>query len=90
MKKIKWGPIHTDNYGKAKVGCVKLSYRQEGASGKTWVAYVTLCCCGWSHHCESVSKKGKQMKSIKAVRDDAVRLAYELLFGIADDLKDFE
>lgn len=85
------GPGHTDNYGEAKIGRVRLRYRREGATGKTWVARVYLCSCHpFVHDCKTISKKGKQMKSIKAVREDAVRMAHELISDIADDLKLFE
>ncbi len=90
MKKIRWGPGHTDNYGDARIGRVKLQYHQEGATGKTWVASVTLCLCGHRHDCKTIAKTGKQMKSIQAARADAVRLAYNLLSEIAADLKHFE
>lgn len=90
MKEIKWGPSWTDNYGDARIGHVKLQYHQEGATGKTWIASASLCLCDYHNYCKCIAKTGKQMKSIKAVRDDAVRLAHELLSGIAADLKHFE
>lgn len=90
MKKIKWEPGHTDNYGEAKIGRVRLHYHEEGSRGKRWISYVSLCLCDYHHDCKCVSKTGKQMKSIEAVREDAVRLARELLSGIAYDLKNFE
>lgn len=90
METIKWGPAWTDNYGDARVGCVRLQYHQEGATGKTWIANVSLCHCGHHCYCKCVAKKGKQMKSIKAAREDAVRMARELISEIAGDLKHFE
>ena len=90
MKEIKWGPSWTDNYGEARIGRVRLQYHQEGATGKTWVANVSLCLCGHRHDCRSIAKTGKQMKSIESARADAVRMAHELISEIADELKHFE
>ena len=85
MKKIRWSPSWTDNYGTAKIGSITICYHQTGVQG--WTASAHFCNCEpYFCKCKLTSIKGPKKKSILEVREDAVRLTHALISDIEDKI----